>query len=105
MEKTGLSFSSGGGLTASDLNTMNDKINEIVDFLNLYLSPEFVISGNSMSLESAIQEVPADMRKEGLRLRFKDSGVWFEYLWLGGEYEDLSTWKTTEGNVIDGGEW
>jgi len=90
------------------LSNIIDKVNELIDLKNQELKEYINInkeSGNfsEQSLSSAILLVPTDRRLKGIRVRFiETSQGWNEYIWEGGQWNDLTTWTK---ETINGGDW
>ena len=116
LNKTGLDFSAGQKLKASDLKTMNNAINDIVDAVNnllrgLYdLNIELDDFDRTFTLGEAIQTVSDLRRARGMKLRFLNkNNKYVEYSYIGRtldtiDWNNLDNWTTTL-EIIDGGTW
>jgi hypothetical protein len=105
----------GDGLSAKEINAINDTVNRCVDASNSYLTDYCNINeerGNmteEFPLYSAVKYVPLSRRKLGLVIRFFSTlGCWAEYVYVGLDTTD-DNWNNEDnwssGNLIDGGEW
>lgn len=114
---TGLSFTAGQKLSSEALNTMNSRINDLVDIMNLYLKSEVNVNAEegdqnaNYTLESARPLVPVNRRLGGIKLRFRTGpGEWIEYVYKGSAVDDNNwydddNWSVSLDNIIDGGSW
>ena len=119
IEKTNLNFRPGQKLTVQELNEMNNKINELVDFINNNISElrdNFYSLGTleSYSQDEAIKKIPEDRRSLGLTLKYLDkyNKKIMSYTYLGKTCEtenwtNLDNWQLDNENfdVLDGGAW
>ena len=119
IEKTNLNFRPGKKLTVQELNEMNNKINELVDFINNNISElrdNFYSLGTleSYSQDEAIKKIPEDRRSLGLTLKYLDkyNKKIMSYTYLGKTCEtknwtNLDNWQLDNENfdVLDGGAW
>lgn len=119
IEKTNLNFIPGQKLTVRELNEMNNKINELVDFINNNISElrdNFYSLGTleSYSQDEAIKKIPEDRRSLGLTLKYLDkyNKKIMSYTYLGktcetGNWTNLDNWQLDNENfdVLDGGAW
>ena len=116
IKKTGLDFSVGQKLTASDLKILNNTINNLVDAVNnllqgLYdLNVELKNFDITFTLDEAIAAVSNERRIKGMKLRFRNkSGKYVEYSYVGNtldsiDWNNQNNWLTTL-EIVDGGTW
>ena len=116
IKKTGLSFASGVKLSASDLTTLNNTVNALVDAVNSLIMATFDVnqeSGNytnTYTLLQAIQFVANNRRQLGMKIRFRsESGMFVEYSYIGYDLNDdnftnVDNWANGV-EVVDGGEF
>lgn len=119
LNKTGLDFSAGQTLKASDLKTMNNSINNIIDIINNFLRGLYDLNvelndfNTTFTLEQAIQR--ASRRSLGMKLRFlstendRNKKKYVEYSYTGTTLDDID-WRNTDNwttslDVVDGGIW
>lgn len=120
MEGTGIGeFSKDSKLTSGQLNLINNKINELVDNMNsdvletlFNLNIEAGDASKTWTLEQAIAAIPTSRKALGIQLRFLEdnsgSPEWINYIFIGGSldnFNDTSYWRTSNFDIIDGGEW
>lgn len=107
LKQTGITF--GGTLRASDLNTLNDTINQVVTAVNgllrdrVNVNIEILGTQEKMTLSQARDLVPKGRRIPGLTLKYNDTDYgWTEWVWSG---ETWDTGWTRPGvhDTIDGG--
>ena len=89
VDKTGISFESGQGISARQLNTMNNAINALVDRVNFLLLGLYDINREIedyervFNLGEAIAIVMQNRRALGMKIRFKtESGLYAEYSYI-----------------------
>ena len=120
IKRTGVRFDTGDKLKASDLNTMNNTINSLVDAVNIILMSQGNINieegteaTNVYTLAQALTYVPSSRRIPGMKIVFKSAPTeWMEYTFIGNSGDD-DTWYEEENwvpgdssvTVIDGGEF
>lgn len=116
LKKTGISFESGQKLTASDLQKLNNTVNNIVDAVNLMLKGKVDLNielgdtEKTYSLKQAIEAAKNIRRELGQKIRFRAlSGNFVEYSYIGKDLSDMS-WSTEDNwttslDLIDGGEF
>lgn len=116
MEKLTVRFAP-GGLSSSDLNSIVDKVNELVDAINILqksgmnVNLELNTPNNAYTLSTARALVPATRRASGFKLIFRqEGGVWTQWVFSGNSTDDLdwnsnNNWVVTLNDRIDGGEW
>lgn len=113
--KISFTFEPGRGITAAQLNEMINTINATVEAINFIASGSFDVNqetqnNNPFTLEQAINAIPENRRKVGMKVRFKnDNNLYVEYSYLGStidslEFNTLGNW-TTGIDYIDGGEF
>ena len=104
----------GDGLSAREINAINNTVNDTVDVANVYLkdycNANFELGNleRQISLYEAITAVPSDRRTYGMTVRFLNhNGLWVTYSFLGSnisdDWDNEDYWVT--GQIIDGGEW
>lgn len=114
LEKTGVSTKNkGDGLTASDINAINSKVNDEVIICNSYLKNFCNVNqelgdNKQRSILEAIKDIPTARRLPGLTIKFLGGNGKFVEMIYGGE--DTEGWENTDNwypvvNRIDGGEW
>lgn len=119
IEPTGVSFSAGQKISAATLNTMNNKINELVEIINTrLLQVDFNVNKETedytrtWTLGQAIAAIPKERRALGLQIRFLEDNNgtpgWINYTYMGStlaEFSDERNWSSPDFDIIDGGEW
>lgn len=111
LKKTGLNFSSGSRLTSNDINTMNDRINDLIELNNHLLKSIANVNheldtGEIFTLEQAIEKIPESRRKEGIKVIFRGERGWEEHIWQGTEWSNTKYWDSNlTGGDYDAGEW
>ena len=116
LKKTGLSFASGVKLTATDLTTMNNTINALVEIVNSLVMAMYDVNhetGNytaTYGLSQAIQVVGDNRRQLGMKIRFlTEGGLYAEYSYVGTNLDDVNFFNTDNWvcgvDVVDGGEF
>lgn len=119
IEKTGITFGSGGKLSSTDLNTLNNKINELVDAVNNgVLKADFNVNietgdmTRTWTLKQAIYSIPDDRKALAINIRFLEDNNgtpgWITYYYTGTSldtFSDPKFWETDNFDIIDGGEW
>lgn len=105
----------GDKLTASIINTINNKINSLVKIVNRQLNNYCDINlemenfTTTYTLDQALQNSPR--RSLGIKLRFlSDNNKYVEYSFIGQSCEDIDwldhdNWLCENTSIIDGGEW
>lgn len=116
LNKTGLDFSAGQKLKASDLKIMNNSINNIINVINnllrgLYdLNIELNDFDRTFTLGEAIQMIANVRRSRGMKLRFLNkNNKYVEYSYVGTtldtiDWNNQDNWTTTL-EIVDGGTW
>lgn len=107
----------GDGLTAAEINSMNDTINLLVSYVNKYLNKfcdiniEIDDNTKTFTLEAAIKAVPTNRRSLGMTIRFlkDEDNLYHNFVYLGKSLSeeswlDVENWFLDE-YIIDGGEW
>lgn len=97
------------GIKGSELNTMNQKINELVRTVNVLMKEVINVNlefdDTEYTLEEALALVPEERRVPGICVIYKAKDEqWHKVTFLGGTWTDSGSWATG-GNDIDGGEW
>ena len=117
ISKTGVSFKKGELLTARQLQTLNDKVNELVTVVNNILSGLCDINveindyTRSFELQEAVDIVSRTRRMKGMKIRFLGrNNTYLEYSYIGesldnADWNNLDNWTKLESLVIDGGEF
>lgn len=117
IQETGISFNKGEQLTARKLQTLNDKINELIRNVNNMLKGlcDLNIEMNNFdrvfNLREAIEIVSQTRRVRGLKIRFKaQNNSYLEYSYIGPTVKDLDwynldNWVILEDYEVDGGEF
>ena len=115
--ETGISFNKGEQLTARKLQTMNDKINELVRNVNHMLMGlcDINIELNDftriLELPEAISIVSQTRRMKGMKIRFLgENETYLEYSYIGPtlkdkDWENIENWAISEDLLVDGGEF
>lgn len=118
--QTGVTFESGKGLKSTDLNAVNNKVNELVNIVNNMDRKEINYNAEegeysvAYHLEDILDTIPESRRKPGVVIRFIEqvnaSKVqWSSYYWDAkspDKWNNLEYWRPyTEDEIIDGGEW
>lgn len=106
----------GDGLSSSDVNSINETVNKLVEFANCYLSKycdiniEFGTPVSVYTLETAIDLVPDERRNVGFKVKFRGvGGKFYEYVFAGDStlepvWYNLDNWDPVM-ETIDGGEF
>ena len=120
--KIDFTFEPGRGITAAQLNEMINTINATVDAINFIAAGSFDVnqetqSNNAFKLEQAINAIPENRRKLGMKVRFKkkdndedsSNNLYVEYSYMGStldaiEFLTVGNW-TSGVDYIDGGEF
>lgn len=116
--KTGVSNKvSGDSLSHQDVNNINSTVNLNVDATN-YLLKNFCNVNDEIndyskifSLEEAINQVPVNRRKPGMKIRFLDSSnIYREFIYMKSntnqeDWINKANWMPDGVDIIDGGEW
>lgn len=117
LQETGISFNKGEQLTARKLQTLNNKINELVKSVNNMLRGlcDINIEVNDFEhvfdLQEAIEVVSQTRRNMGLKIRFLgQNNSYLEYSYIGPTLNDVDwnnteNWTMLENVIIDGGEF
>ena len=102
----------GDGLKSTEVNAINNETNNAIKVSNIYLKDRCNINIETSNLEKtwklsdAIELVPSYRRNASLEVKFLgESGDWEVWEFLGGDYNDLSSWVSIGTNIIDGGIW
>lgn len=115
--ETGISFNKGEQLTARKLQTLNDKINELVRNVNGMLmglcdiNVELNDFTRIFDLQEAISVVSQTRRMKGMKIRFLSAnGTYLEYSYTGStlkdaDWENTENWTILEDLLVDGGEF
>lgn len=116
IENTGLkAFSSGDILTSESLNVLNDKINELVSYLNTLLSDscninqELKTPNQIYTIDQAIEKSPR--RALGLTIKYlSKKNILSSITFIGDSILDESwmnkdNWINNEDFLFDGGSW
>lgn len=115
--ETGISFNKGEQLTASKLQTLNDRINELVRNVNNMLkglcdiNVELNDFNRIFSLSEAINVISNTRRVRGMKIRFlAQNNSYSEYSYVGKtlsdiDWKNLDNWTIFEDVVVDGGEF
>lgn len=115
--ETGISFNKGEQLTARKLQTLNDKINELVRNVNHMLMGlcDINIELNDftriLELPEAISIVSQTRRMKGMKIRFLgENETYLEYSYIGStlkdeDWENIENWAISEDLLVDGGEF
>ncbi len=105
----------GDGLSAKEINAINNTVNKCVDAANSYLTDYCNINEEQndyitqYTIYQAANLVPESRRKLGMAMRFLSVyGVWSEMVYVGDDlavehWTDENNWSS--GNIFDGGEW
>ena len=106
----------GDGLTAKDVNSINDVLNNLVDVANMYLKKycDINLESNNNAAEYEFEEavllVPESRRSTGMKIKFRGvDGIFYEYVYTSESLTETS-WKNKDNwnpvmTIIDGGEW
>lgn len=123
LTKTNFTFESGKGISASQLEDMNSRINSLIDNVNYLLLGVFDVNretgnyGATYTLEEALAIVSEQRRALGMKIRFRKqdndnenlNDLFVEYSYLGSSLETsefLNPDNWTSGvDYIDGGEF
>lgn len=123
LTKTNFTFESGKGISASQLQEMNSRINSLIDNVNYLLLGVFDVNretgnyGATYTLEEALAIVSEQRRALGMKIRFRKkdndelnlNDVYCEYSYVGSsleasEFTNADNW-TAGIDYIDGGEF
>ena len=123
LTKTDFEFKPGKGISASQLQEMNQRINLLVDAVNYLLlgvfdvNREFNAPDATYTLEEAIALVSEQRRAQGMKIRFRKNDndnenlndIFVEYSYVGSslestEFNNPDNW-TSGIDYIDGGEF
>lgn len=113
IKNTGLNFVSGQALKTTDLVTINDTINQLVNAVNNLMKGIYNVNIETnnfepLSLQDALRRTLR--RSLGMKVRFLGvEGKYIEYSYIGRDIDD-SSWYDTSNWVgglieIDGGAW
>lgn len=106
----------GDGLSAAEINSMNNTINLLVDYVNIVfkkycnLNAEVNDDTRVFTLSEAVLLVPSSRRTPGMTIRFLgDDNIYHTYIYLSSQvnnesWVDLNNWYP-DNTVIDGGVW
>ena len=115
--ETGISFNKGEQLTARKLQTLNDKINELVRVVNNMLmglcdiNVELNDFTRVFELSEAISVVSQTRRVKGMKIRFLgENETYLEYSYTGStlndtDWKNIENWTMVEDLLVDGGEF
>ena len=109
INETGISFNSGEQLTAFKLQTLNNRINELIKAVNNILKGSYDINleindfSRKLSLSEAINLVSKNRRSLGMKIRYLASyiGTTLE----DSDWMDENNWSYRQDNIVDGGEF
>ncbi len=116
LEKTNFTFVAGKGISASQLQEMNSRINSLIDNVNELILGVFNVNAETKqydkvyTLEQAVEIVSESRRQKGMKIRFKsDVNLYSEYSYVGSsldaaDFKNLGNW-TSGIDYIDGGEF
>lgn len=106
----------GDALSSSDINKINTTVNQCVGAINPMLKSVFNVNAETgledkqYTFDEAVRLVPTGRRTRGLKIKFLQSGDFFnEITFVGDSIEevywvDQNNWSNG-GNMIDGGDW
>lgn len=117
INETGISFNSGEQLTAFKLQTLNNRINELINAVNNILKGSYDVNleikdfSRKLSLSEAINLVSKNRRSLGMKIRYLAlNDCYAEYSYIGTTLEDSdwmdeNNWSYRQDNIVDGGEF
>lgn len=118
LTKTGVPIkTSGDGLSHQDINNINTTVNSNVDATNYLLknfcniNDEVNDYSQTFTLSEAIEKVPENRKKLGIKIRFLNvSNTYVEYIYSGNDissenWSNEENWSPVTFKVLDGGEW
>lgn len=123
LEKTTFTFEAGKGISAAQLQEMNNRINALIDNVNELVLGVFDVNRElkawsaSYTLEEALAIVSEQRRQLGMKIRFKKrdgdsdnfNNIYCEYSYIGSSLETIDFCNTDNWaagiDYIDGGEF
>ena len=123
LEKTTFTFEAGKGISAAQLQEMNNRINALIDNVNELVLGVFDVNRElkawsaSYTLEEALAIVSEQRRQLGMKIRFKKkdgdsdnfNNIYCEYSYIGSSLESIDFCNVDNWaagiDYIDGGEF